>query len=430
MEVISHQSSLSKVSASTKLFGSMLVLALPVLGLVNVELVGQLYVHEILLAALFLPLLHKRYAYFSNSDGKKIVLFMLVWLAAQMLTDLIRATPPEDFLRGWAKISFFLVGFVALACLLVNERRVLLWISVSVIPWFYRPYLLFADNPDPLVLWKFGIGPALLLFWCLPFIWKFFKKPNQIWNIRAIAWLHFAFGLFSFYMNARSFAGLSILTGVLILIFVKYRGCALSVRSVAMSGVVLFILINLLAGVYSYGASSGFFGSEAQEKYASQVKFGGGVLNILLGGRSESLVSTIAIGDSPIIGHGSWAKNYKYTFMLAALRRDFSEVNEKAVTRDALNGLIPSHSYLLGAWVESGIVGGAFWIFILLWVLLRVLPAAWSRGDVLGLYVVMSLPLFFWNVFFSPFGANVRVDVAGFLAICVFVFTRKQMSTE
>lgn len=418
---------ISSDAQSTSSFGNALAFMLPILGLIQFELVGQVFVHELILLILFVPLFLRRGNYFTKSGGMIIFLFVCIWLAAQIFTDFVRNSPPEDYFRGWAKISFFMIGFVSLSCLLVNEKRALWWVTASVIPLFYRPFLLFSHDLDPLVLWKFGVGPALLLFCCLPFIWLLHRKPLGGSGFKAIANLHFAFGVLSFFLNARSFAALSILTGILILIYAKRRGGVISAASLAIASVAVLIVVNILALAYSYGASSGMFGAEAQEKYESQVMYGGGLINMLLGGRSEGLVSTQAIADSPIIGHGSWAKNFKYSMMLADLRRNFSEVNEGAVTDDTMDGLIPSHSYLLGAWVEAGIVGGAFWLFIILWMLFRVLPAAWLSGDVVGLFVVMSLPLFFWNVLFSPFGANVRVEVAGFLAICIFVIYKAKM---
>lgn len=407
--------------------GNRLALIIPFLGLFQFEFVGQLFVHELVLLLLFIPLLLKRGNYFAKSSGLVVLVAIALWLAAQVFTDFVRETPAEDYLRGWAKISFFTIGFVSLTCLLISDERTLLWITASVIPLFYRPFLLFSHDLDPLVLWKFGVGPALLLICCLPFLWKLYKNPAENSNFGAVANLHFVFGVLSFFLNARSFAALSIVTGVLILVYAKRRGSVVSAGELAFASIILLVMVNLLAAAYSYGASSGLFGTDAQEKYESQVMYGGGVVNMLLGGRSEGLVSTQAIADSPIIGHGSWAKNFKYSMMLADLRRNFSEVNEGAVTDDTMDGLIPSHSYLLGAWVEAGIVGGAFWLFVMLWMLLRVLPAAWLCGDVVGLFVVMSLPLFFWNVLFSPFGANVRVEVAGFLAICIFIIHKAKM---
>ena len=65
---------------------------------------------------------------------------------------------------------------------------------------------------------------------------------------------------------------------------------------------------------YDIAASHGWLGAGAQTKYVEQ----SGSLGVLVGGRSEVLVSTQAIMDSPILGHGSWAKDFTYVDLLAA----------------------------------------------------------------------------------------------------------------
>lgn len=405
------------IKQSPSFNGNALTLLLPILGLLKIELVGELFVHEIILILFFPVLAIKRSNLLSQNMVKVILLFGLLWFGSQVVTDIYRETPAEDYLRGWAKISFFLISFASLVMLLTTPLRVFLWISASVVPMLLRPFQLFALDLDPLVLWKFGVGPALLLASCIPLLWKVFNNPADMTPVRRIAWLHIIFGCASFFLNARSFAGLSILTGILLFIFIRYRGVQLKTQSLAIGMVASLAVAFALISGYSAGASSGFFGEEAQFKYEMQNAYGGGPLAVLLGGRSEGLVSTQAIADSPIIGHGSWAKDYKYLMMYVDMRRAFSEEEGNPLDPNINDGLIPSHSYMLGAWVEAGILGGAFWMCIVLLCVLRVLPAAFATISPLAVYAVMSMPFFLWNVLFSPFGANVRVEAAGTLAI-------------
>lgn len=399
------------------ILGNALVLLLPLLGLVKIELVGELFVHEVILILLFPVLLIKRSNMLGQNMVKIILLLGLMWFGSQVATDIFRETPPEDYLRGWAKISFFLISFASLVMLLTTPLRVFLWIAASVVPMFLRPFQLFANDLELEVLWKFGVGAALLFAACLPSLWKVFNIPSDMTPVQRIAWLHIIFGCGSFFLNARSMAGLSILTGILLFIFIRFRGSQLRTQALAFGMAAALVVSFALVSVYSVGASSGFFGEEAQWKYELQNAYGGGPLSVLLGGRSESLVSTQAIADSPFIGHGSWAKDFKYLSMYIDMRRAFSEDQGNPFDVDNNDGLIPSHSYLLGAWVEAGILGGAFWAGIILLCVLKVVPAAFEAISPLSIYVLMTLPLFLWNVLFSPFGAFVRVETAGILAI-------------
>jgi len=86
-----------------------------------------------------------------------------------------------------------------------------------------------------------------------------------------------------------------------------------------------------------------------------------GEYGLIVGGRSEILVSAQAIMDSPILGHGSWAKNEEYAAMLNYLRESMGYVAQGKHE----SGLIPTHSHIFGAWVEAGILGAVFWLWIL-----------------------------------------------------------------
>ena len=47
-----------------------------------------------------------------------------------------------------------------------------------------------------------------------------------------------------------------------------------------------------------------------------------GEYGLLLGGRSEFLVSSLAVLESPVIGHGSWAKDCRYASLYVELKRE------------------------------------------------------------------------------------------------------------
>lgn len=399
------------------------VFTIPLLGLVKISLVGELFVNELILI-LVVPFFIISNRASKNKGLLNSVLFMAgLWLFGQVLTDSIRSTPFEDYARGWAKIIFFSGVLFVLSRLITDPVRALLWVSASSVPILFRPFQLFEDY-DWFILWKFGIGPALLTIAILPSLWRLLKDPDDNGLFKRIALLHYVFGIGSFFMNARSFAGLAILTGLLAWFYPMYRGQRLSAGRISIFLGVLLIGAITLINVYSLGARSGFFGEEARNKYESQVMYSNSTLDILIGGRSESLVSTIAISDSPIIGHGSWAKNYQYVALYLEMRARFSEADQNGLYSESMTeGLIPSHSYLLGAWVEAGIFGALFWGSVIYICVFKVIPAAIERSDVLGLLALLALPLFFWNILFSPFGANVRVEAAGIITILLLAVT-------
>jgi hypothetical protein len=402
--------------------GNIIVFFMPILGLGSISIIGELYISEIILLLLFPVLLILKYHLLYNRNTLIIIIMGILWLCGQILTDVIRDTSSQDFLRGWAKIIFFIVSFMALTMLIDSEFRIMLWIAATVIPSFFRPFKLFADDPNLIVIWKFGVGAAVLLFFAIPCLYKIFKLGYQKKYISYLISLHFIIGIISFFYNARSLAGLCIFSGFILIFYKLFNGKKVTLSQVLIGLSAGFMLINFIIGIYSWGASNGTFGLEAYEKYQAQVQYGGSAYSILLGGRSESLVSTEAISDSFWLGHGSWAKNFYYANLYLELRQQFSgQSTGEMKLSDLSDGLIPTHSYLLGAWVEAGILGGLFWITVVAVLLISIIPASWQRKDFISVFFIFSLTGFLWNVLFSPFGANVKVEVAGFLAIACYI---------
>jgi hypothetical protein len=75
--------------------------------------------------------------------------------------------------------------------------------------------------------------------------------------------------------------------------------------------------------------------------------------------------------------------------------------------------LIPSHSYLFGAWVESGIVGAVFWAWVL-WLAAKSLMRATGREPLI-LFLAFIGMLLIWNILFSPYGTDARFTATYFV---------------
>jgi hypothetical protein len=152
--------------------------------------------------------------------------------------------------------------------------------------------------------------------------------------------------------------------------------------------------------MYDYGARSGMLGKSAKETYDMQAY---GEYGLFLGGRSEVLVSSRAILDSPFLGHGSWAKDQQYSTLLTELRRKAGY----GIAAEGEEDLIPTHSHLLGAWVEAGLLGAIFWAWVLT-LPVRVLFRTHILMDRLIPLMVFFAFLSIWDMLFSPYGAMAR----------------------
>jgi hypothetical protein len=188
-----------------------------------------------------------------------------------------------------------------------------------------------------------------------------------------------------------------------------------------------FTIVGTLWGftqVYSHYAEQGVFGEYAQRKLALQNNGAGG---LLLGGRSEILASSQAILDSPLLGHGSWPRDPIYGAILLQKRAEWGYKEVDGNGRQ-LDDLIPTHSYVFGAWVEAGLAGALFWLFLLGWTIHNFLTASGCE-PLLPLFAFGGFMLV-WDILFSPLGMPTRFISPFFMAAMVLFSTLRASHKE
>jgi hypothetical protein len=329
--------------------------------------------------------------------------FGFLWLVAQVVTDIVRHSPFEDYSRGWSKILLTLTHFATIALLIrQSQRRLILYggglILGGVLTFFIAPGVYAADYP-----WKFGLGPAITLLVCL--VAGRIARKRQIAAVTMLA----AIGAINLFLGFRSLGALCAVAAIYSYFLLLTRLADSRLRKQRM----LLTVAGLAAGVwgmtaiYAHGAQGGWFGEIEREKYEFQSS---GVGGLLLGGRSAFLASSVAIIDSPILGHGSWAKDPMYKGILF---ESMAELGYENTGDEYEDDLIPSHSYLFGAWVESGVVGAVFWFWVL-WFTAGVLIRASGREPLFPFFAFIGM-LLIWNVLFSPYGADGRFTATYFV---------------
>lgn len=409
-------------------WGDLLVGSLPFMELLNINLGGRLSFAEVVMLVLFPIMILRRGRALSDDRGKWIFLFAFFWLIALVLSDVYNDSPASDYLRGWFKILVFIGCYAVLGLFLINTKRVLIWVTSFSLILSVRAYLNLTDDASFENIWKFGMGQGVALLICAPIFWRQWKFGVQKKYLTQISVIFMAIGFISFMLYARSYAGIACLTSFIVYFFSKYRGARINVGHVGWAIAASLLLGYAVLSIYVYAAPKGFLGEVIQGKFEERYGSDTTVASVVLGGRPEILVSTQAIADSPIIGYGSWARDAKYAELLFDLTQNYlgGVAAQREYDSDGFD-LIPSHSHLTGAWVEAGILGGIFWIGVLVWSLLEVGPVALRAGDLLGLLVLIMLPVFLWNVLFSPFGAHAKIDAAFFLVIATLLIRKNKL---
>lgn len=380
--------------------------AVVVIGLslaVQVNVVGRLYVTELLLLALLPLVVVSRQRIQLPAAAKWLLGLTALWLLAQIVTDLYRATPAVDYLRGWARPVFFASNLFVLYQLLGGSHRRILLAAVALSAGRYFDFLFTPDAQQIMSPWKFGISLPLAMIAAVASTLMF----RRGWVLPAALPL-VALGLVNLALGARALSAVLFAVAAYVLFSrstfllsgVHLRRPSLRFAIGATLGVVLFMWA--FAGAYGWAASSGRLGENARWLYEQQ---GQGSLGVLLGVRPNLYISFLAISDSPLLGHGSWARDPGAQYFLEA-RRFLSAAGYSVQVE--YDGLIITHSHLLGSWVESGLLGTLVWLFAMGVAVRGAARAHFLQSPLLPLVGYLA-PLVLWDVLFSPFGGDHRV---------------------
>jgi hypothetical protein len=349
-----------------------------------------------------------------------IFLFAGFWLLGAVLTDLIQQTPFKNYSRGWAKIVFFMCSFASVLIISnVQIRRLMAYFAglavAGLITTTFFPDMLAREAP-----WKFGYALPVSIFAVI--LASVATGPRLL---RQLATPLLA-SLVNLALNYRSMFAMLVVTSVVSSLTAVANSLAPTKRVVSVAFTVGFFALSVAgmwAGSAFYGnlAESGTLGQAAKDKYDQQNQ---GNLGPLLSGRSESLGSTKAILDSPIVGHGSWAEGREYVaYRIIKLRERGVETQGNPF----YSLLIPSHSYILGSWVEAGILGALFWAFCWITAIKGLLLLVDIRDPATPFAAFMLIQLV-WDIPFSPFGALVRFFVAGQLCVALWAVHHKRVA--
>jgi O-antigen ligase len=189
-------------------------------------------------------------------------------------------------------------------------------------------------------------------------------------------------------------------------------------KRVPMFFILAMVGVGLAGSIYEKLAANGTLGVEAQEKYYKQKMNGS---NALEGGRSETFMGILLIKENPIWGYGSYARDKGDVFHM----RYASEHNTDYNWTGDNDRFLPGHSYIVGAWMSNGILGGLFWLYVL-WVMWLAFKSGCFLCEPRLLCLLMfQLCAFMWNVFFSPFGDRVFTMFLIIGVFTIFDYERK-----
>ena len=392
-------------------FNNVMLFLLPATTTLRINIVGQLMAADILVVVLLFTLLARGSITLRQPLLRSILIFYILWVCSMIISDVWNVSPIINLAKGWAMVGLFGVYLIVIFTLADGHRdrllAAMLGIAVAGI------LNAFTDNARGAffdVQWKFGVGNAMTILFAALLMLKGFGRRKAGFLIVLTAPVHLFLGARSVFLRV-------FLAGALTLF--SQRVTSARNRTIAIT-LFIFILVGGLSlgeTIYDQVIRTGVFGEEMLAKHLRQTESGN---SILLGGRSESIVSLQAIKDSPILGHGSWAKGPEYRYLYyQLLEAEGFQINWNASYLTRID-TIPSHSILLGTWVENGVLAGLFWAFILYLALRALVAGVLGRRPATSIEFLAIMTLL-WDIPFSPFGADRRSTMAVLIAIAAAV---------
>ena len=385
------------------------------------EITSKVFAIEIILPLLAFFAYFTRKSLDQSKQFKAIIGFCAAYLFVQITSDTINGTSPEQYLRGWARITIFLINFISIYVLIGNRRSCLLLFAFGVA--LGRIWTALEGFDAETLPWKIGLAKPIALIIIVSCIVLTVPPKAKTPLVAAVL---FALGLFDITMDFRSHGLVLIGTAVLLLIPTYFSTRAHHRRAPRRNAYVAISLGGLVAGFlayefYSHAAHSGWLSERATRKYEMQVEQSD--TSVLVAGRSEILVYFEAIYDGIFLGHGSWPRNALYAEKLASQRYELGLSGSRTTSND---NAIPIHSHIFGSWIEAGFVGGLFWIFMIILILQSLLRSSVGHSPMRPLYFYGAL-LLLWDIFFSPFSGFRRFETAFLLVIVLRALLQRQV---
>lgn len=356
-------------------------------------------------------------------------------IVALFLSSWYNDTAYPFVVKSLASIYSVFAYFVVLTFLLKDNFNGLRWFLIGV--FLSSLITIFAFNPTAQVS-ESGfayIGAAETedivegaLFWSdklrqliqIPVGGFYYQVPTLLAILAPVAYIVV---VVSTTVSGRASSVAFIMSGVLILIGRKKRSSMSSIgRHFIFYLVAGIVLLFVIKQGYVYAARNGYLGTEAQSKYEHQSRKGNGFLTLLMSGRMGFFTAIPAALHRPIIGYGPFAEDKEgYAARFVMEYGDDQDVREYLLMEQKAMSIgyrrkIPTHSYIMGAWVHYGVIGFAFYIWILVLLYQHIRKYAAAIPQWYG-YFAMMIPYYLWHIFFSPFGFRWQFAM---LMTCIF----------
>lgn len=380
--------------------GGLAMLGVGILTAIPVSFVGRVFIGEVLLGLVSpfaIPLVLTLPGPYGRVARMLLAAMVISW-AGYVASDMYRATPSLDYLRGWSRWAALIAAYSTLAWLGSKSIRYVVyfllgWSVGSIV------YPLVTGGFSVVDWWKFHAGvPACIIA-------AYFAGKAGKWIASAAM---VGMGGVSVVLNTRSLMLAAVLAGGVSLIAGRTgRAKKLNVKRFSKQRIVLAIATLSLCAVAAVSIVN-----RVGETYGYKERFERSNVRRMV----NAEVAYKIIKASPVIGYGSWARDPSVARIRDEIIKQRGESN--VVRGQGQEDLVIVHSQVLQAWVEGGLLGLTFFV-IYGWHLASKLLALTAYVKYNPLTPIMGFVLIMasWHFFASPFSGAVRVLIC---TSCVF----------
>lgn len=390
-------------------------------SLTQIRIVGYIGISELVML-LIGPFVLVKYWNSLKRDGFAPCLSLVaLWVFSALVTDFYRQTSLNDLLRGVASPISVLFVIPCIYWLLKDDVRQIKWAIIGfTVTLFLSTYIIQSGTSVSRAEMQGITAREAAEEYKLTFMALVLSVVSLV---PALAYLKIPFlsalitlgvAVFSLIQGGRSaFLALLISAGMLFLVggnVSKIRRVAKQIPAIM---VALLVLVYAAKLIYKGVAMHGYMGEAELHKYETQAASKIGIMS----GRNHFIAVYYAVCDSPILGHGSWARDYRGYGIRAAEWMEDDVAIEHYYSHPGISW-IPAHSHIFCAYVWHGVLGAVFWCYVL-WVMWQTFRHYLGEVPEVFSILALSLPSFLWAILFSPFGG--RVSAATTIVLCLLI---------
>ena len=371
------------------MYNKIIILLLEIGFGINFNIVGTISLSELVLIGTSFWYV-KKDLFIKYPVLKTITWLYIGLLLSQILSENVTGNIFSNSLKGYAVTIVSYLHFIFLFSFFIKDRKYILYAIIGMLASNFLFGSQFEGDVSEVVS---GEGAVFLKFYLAPMIINILLLISIFTKRLRISLLCIFVGGCFIVLGARS-SGLSILLTGLLAYFIVFFKIKINQKKLLMITLFVSLVGYGLYVVYVNEVINGKItaGNSLQLKEAKNPY---NPVNLLIMGRTETFVGWVAFIDQPWFGHGAWAKDTtgKYRALIFKFRDSESKISDL--------GIIPSHSIIIGAGMQNGLLAFIFMGSILIFFIKKGFKSI-NRVDPYIIIIISFIISIIWNGLFSP----------------------------